>query len=150
MGIDELKPCPFCRGEVIHEDDAPQHYFTCQQCNATTNIYSHNSGFATAAWNTRPEPEWMPIESAPKDGTRFIAGHRVTRISQQNYFERYIAVWAKEGLIPTDDEAFGEEGNDGEYYCPAGFYREAQDKYGDEQYISAKPTHWMPLPEGPK
>ena len=103
-------------------------------------------GNAEGSKPSSPHSSWQPIESAPRDGTRFLAGHYRVRISQPNYFEWYVCVYAGECKIPTDDEEWGVEGNDGEFYCPEGFYREAQDKYGDEQYMVAKPTHWMPVP----
>lgn len=94
--------------------------------------------------------DWQTIDTAPKDGTRFIAGRFKVAISRPSYFEWYICVYAGECKIPTDDEEWGIAGNDGEFYCPEGFYREAQDKYGDEQYIVAKPTHWMSIQAPPR
>jgi hypothetical protein len=92
---------------------------------------------------------WQAIDTAPRDGTRFLAGQYRVRISQPNYFEWYIAVYAKECTIPTEDEDFGMEGNDGEFYCPEGFYKETANQYGDDFYHAAKPTHWMPVPKQP-
>lgn len=95
---------------------------------------------------------WQPIETAPRDGSRFIAGRHVVRISRPNYFEWYVCVYAGECKIETDDEEWGVEGNDGCFYCPEGFYREGQDGYGEEHYFREKPdpTHWMPLPQPPE
>lgn len=94
----------------------------------------------------KPLNLWQTIDTAPKDGSRFIAGHYRIRISQPSYFNWYVAVYAKPHTIPTDDEEFGISHTDGEFYCPEGFYREAEDRYGDENYIAAKPTHWFAIP----
>jgi hypothetical protein len=56
-------------------------WIECRDCPAL--IEEDNEALAIAAWNTRPEAAdrieqlslggWMPIESAPKDGSKFLA-----------------------------------------------------------------------------
>lgn len=63
---------------------------------------------------------WQPIETAPKDGTGFLA------------------FWGKDTAL--DERSFGV------VVFVSGEYRNTDD-YGTTY---GKPTHWMPLPEPPQ
>ena len=69
----------------------------------------------------REATEWKPIETAPKDGTVFIAFQPVSeelRVIAAAYFDE-------------------------------GAFRMVQYHAGNEEF-PIHPTHWMPLPESPK
>lgn len=98
---DTLAVCPFCGGEtpsVVIRDVEPQgdpwygqkkeQFVECGNCGCCLFDRNFHEGFydkndAIAAWNTRAAPEWLPIESAPKDETWFLVinreGHMWTR-----------------------------------------------------------------------
>ncbi|WP_243350829.1 Lar family restriction alleviation protein [Stenotrophomonas acidaminiphila] len=76
----ELLPCPFCGeanhllvehldGTIIH----PAYQVRCDNCGASSG-YTDRS--CAELWNTRAAlrsaPEWQPIETAPRDGTRIL------------------------------------------------------------------------------
>lgn len=65
--------------------------------------------------------EWMPIESAPRDGRRILGWNK----------------W--EGALVFEPYQYGSNGKFDGWRVP----------YDDENY-AAFPTHWMPLPEPPK
>lgn len=134
---DGIMKCPFCGEQpMIHFDgiggmEKPDDKYnvTCRTKGCHGVIF--NCGFdlfktkaeAIAAWNTRC-PTWMPIESAPKDGSVFLAwvlpdstfgGARLERGSAQ--FCRW----------QTD------------YFMCVGFHSRG-----------GLPTHWLPLPLPPK
>jgi Lar family restriction alleviation protein len=87
----DLAPCPFCASQQvttspcqnITDDERPEITWAaiCKACGARVDRDSEAE--AIAAWNTRPEAAdrieqlslggWMPIESAPKDGSKFLA-----------------------------------------------------------------------------
>ena len=85
------KPCPFCGGqaEKIAVDEASNmggYVVTCCSCDASSAVVfpvkDSPDGLLNVLWNRRastPSPEgqttWQPIETAPKDGTWFLA-HR--------------------------------------------------------------------------
>lgn len=68
--------------------------------------------------------EWMPIETAPKDGTPILA------FSPDSDPSVYVIAWVNSGF-------------DGKDYSG---WREA----GGEGYERFVPTHWQPLPEPPR
>lgn len=68
--------------------------------------------------------EWMPIETAPKDGTEFLAWWP--------HLERQaVTYWAKSTRWGANWFA---------YVC----------KSSAPRNMSAKPSHWMPLPPAPQ
>jgi len=69
--------------------------------------------------------EWMPIETAPKDGTEFLAYDSVAKKCD-------VAVW---GEIWQDFDAVQSDGE----YSPA-----------EDEFQGERITHWMPLPEPPE
>jgi Protein of unknown function (DUF551) len=71
--------------------------------------------------------EWMPIDTAPKDGSRFCGFNG--KLCFLTYIGKYYIKWPHEQGGPT----FREEWN-------------AED---DSAIFSWKPTHWMPLPAPP-
>ena len=82
-----LKPCPFCGGEAKGErlfstsGKSSTFYIGCSNddCWAEVSTSHPDEAEATAAWNKRsvgssaPLSAWLPIESAPKDGTKILA-----------------------------------------------------------------------------
>jgi hypothetical protein len=68
--------------------------------------------------------EWLPIETAPKDGTIFLTG------SYNGKGEWCVEVWC--GTALADEQAI----------IARGFF-------DDCPHLMWDPTHWMPLPEPP-
>lgn len=103
MGNNNSKPpaCPFCAYEDTSNDGER---IKCDWCGAEAPI---------KAWYFRL-PNWQPIDTSPKDGTRIIT--------------------------------FGPEG-----ICMARYTKSVRKEFweSDCEY-EINPTHWMPLPEGPK
>jgi NTP pyrophosphatase (non-canonical NTP hydrolase) len=74
---------------------------------------------------TQPDQSgWMPIESAPKDGNRFLAYEK----TEENCI--YEAWWEEDYLIGEWGEKVG--------------------GFDDDWDLQRKPTHWMPLPKPPQ
>jgi Lar family restriction alleviation protein len=85
---EELKPCPFCGGEAVglFPDSYPSSV-ECEACAFELNYYVEGASEASkagviAAWNRRalsapPAPvgggEWPSIDTAPRDGSWFVA-----------------------------------------------------------------------------
>jgi hypothetical protein len=71
--------------------------------------------------------DWMPIETAPKDGRHVLAwdeGEGVTRCFWGSYSPQQPEHWCRMGLVNWGDYAFIDVGPD--------------------------LTHWMPLPKAPR
>jgi Protein of unknown function (DUF551) len=81
----------------------------------------HNAPLYAAPVAVQAVPAWLPIESAPKDGTEFL-GLRGNKIAN----------------------AYKVQHDDCEMWCFGG-------SSGDVEIAPyTKPTHWMPLPAAPK
>lgn len=92
--------------------------FTAEELN---RLKKQIADMSTAALAEKDDSGWMPIETAPKDGTKFL-GFRDGRIADA-YF------------IPRDD-------------CEMWFFYGSS---GSVQYFpQCKPTYWRPLPPLPK
>jgi hypothetical protein len=63
--------------------------------------------------------EWKPIETAPKDGTVLLG-------------------WEPDDSLPT-----------GGYYIVTWWEDAGWARDGDDTYLAASPTHYMPLPPSP-
>jgi hypothetical protein len=127
----ELLPCPFCGGENVsifgpvgwHRQFGVSH--TCMAFHGGSGDFTvgaHSRAEAIAAWNRRALPSataWQPIETAPRDGTQFLAFDgffmEVVRFDVNN---RLITAWSGD-LFSADVDV----------HCDA--------------------THWMPLPSPP-
>ena len=93
-----LENCPFC-GSGNTETDGyhhglRQHYFACRECDCE-GPYTESFREAREAWNRRAAPSaWLPIESAPRDGTEILgwtedAGRVVIRWGKHNHVPIY-------------------------------------------------------------
>ena len=79
-----LKPCPFCGAATAEIRSSPfregkmAYQCVCMECFSVSQL-AHTAAEAIAAWNKRsvgssaPLSAWLPIESAPKDGTKILA-----------------------------------------------------------------------------
>lgn len=82
-----------------------------------------------------PLTEWLPIETAPKDGTAVLVmrdiwpGSETGRAEKCTGHNTYVAAW------------WADEGNSGEWVC-------YMDRI-EEPICPIEPTHWMPLPPPP-
>lgn len=125
---EELKPCPneLCRSTNIEHDKLADgmNYIICRNCGLNTPFYDTKEESADF-WNTRAaQPfmqEWLPIESAPRDGTCILAYSPCA--SEPKIF---IA-----GCVECDDGAT-------DWIDP-----------WTESVVDAEITHWMPLPTPP-
>ena len=77
-----------------------------------------------AALDARGEPVWRPIESAPRDGTTFLAAVEVMS-------NKTGAAWWELHLVACDDET-------------GDVHRDYDQGWSLDAY-----THWMPLPGPP-
>ena len=129
---DELKPCPFCGGEVELEKTIDRREWWGVVCRNAKNIGgscalsirpSASKNVAIRRWNARPS-EWQPIETAPKD---------------------------KLVLLFFDVPIFGKSINK----IVIGFLDSRSEKWfirlGEVMGVNelAMPTRWMPLPQPP-
>jgi len=79
--------------------------------------------------------EWLPIETAPKDGTHILIGDFSGTGAGFGWYEGVRVAWQ------AIAHWWGHEGEEG-FYLSTG-------ASGDSD-VPMKATHWMSLPEGPK
>lgn len=78
-----LKPCPFCPGISELMVAGKDFYHLCPKCGARGPVQPTPVG-ADEAWENRNSP-WLPIESAPRDGTGFLCRFSETHIEGARY-----------------------------------------------------------------
>ncbi len=78
-------------------------------------------------WNKTMKPQWQPIETAPKDGSRVIMWGRYNSVC--------IAAWRDDRWFVDADESRAIE---------------SQTDFGIEYKTFDFPSHWMPLPTPPE
>lgn len=83
--------------------------------------------------------EWLPIESAPKDGTQILAAVK----NDSGKWWRYIAFYAPYGTLPNGEDNYIDDDSE---FAPEGWYHDTSD---EERVNLFLPTHWMPLPLPP-
>lgn len=108
----ELKDCPFCGGVAFMVQEG-----THAQC--LTPGCCIGPASSVDSWNARA-PQWLPIESAPRDGSWVVlgrAGHDAVLLA---FWHRLHSAW------------WGQGGGDGSW----------------KKWQQA--THWMPLPAPPE
>lgn len=83
-------------------------------------------------------PQWMPIETAPRDGTEIFAylPEEGNLVGVQMYF--------------ISREHCQKEYDDPDYMEEGWYVSYCYDNWNSYQDISLKPTHWMPLPAPPQ
>lgn len=137
----DLLPCPFCGAQeayFIETDDQTEDqtffHVCCNGCEAQSfGCYCVDKFSAAKEWNTRAplaapppprESEWLPIESAPKDGA-WVYGFEP--IEDGKYVGHVVMKW-----------------REGSWREP-GWYTD-----GGHGYRVCEPTHWRPLPPPPR
>lgn len=134
-----LLPCPFCGSETvtIYNDGV-----WCEVCSAHHDIESSDGGrdAAIAAWNRRDNAQslaardgWLPIETAPKDGTIYLCWVDAIRYGESDDGSLYQA--------DVSEVDFGQWRD----FETGGAHFNMMGDIGDGQKI----THWRPLPEPP-
>jgi len=87
--------------------------------------------------------KWLPIETAPKDGTPFQA--RIPGHGDDN-----VIFWL-EGLVDSDDASCGGWAFSHEEQEPPSCWTDGICwDVNEDELPSVKPTHWMPLPPPPE
>ncbi len=74
MSESKLKRCPFakCGGQGKSQSNMYYGFWIhCSKCKAMTDYYEDPEE-AAVAWNDRTPEPWLPIETAPKDGTEVL------------------------------------------------------------------------------
>jgi hypothetical protein len=125
-----LLHCRFCGSTDANLHDENFHNFVeCGNCEAKGPAFSYDEtdsmDKAIAAWN-QPSP-WQPIETAPRDGTDFIAYNEFTG--------PYIT--AAKSIFPIAAPP------DGTIRFPMHYW------HGQKGTWFPEPTHWQPLPSPP-
>lgn len=130
----ELKPCPFCGSSAeIERYGNPQQstIYTCTSCGCrleTGEEWDHGR-----LWNAREPvtPEWQPIESAPRDGTRIDVWCRDVDDPSSKGWRECAATW--------DSQVFG-----------GGAWVAGRGAVHRLEWMGVKATHWMPIPGSPR
>ena len=92
-----------------------------------------------AAPQPEAQPQWQPIETAPKDGRKLILSY----INRNDMPRTVMARWLTDDeAAETDADGVGLEG--GWYECIDNW-----DDYTEVAIHEGEPTHWMPLPAAP-
>ena len=99
--MSDLMPCPFCASARVRTDyirDGRQ--ARCLNCFAYgPAMFNAGKGGAEtdaraiAAWNRRAD-QWMPIESAPRDGTHILLGRKGEPVCEGFYDDWSDGQWA--------------------------------------------------------
>jgi hypothetical protein len=124
-------PCPFCGGTptIIHG-----YTLIMARC-ADRDCPVSGASFLFAQWNTRASA-WQPIETAPKDRTRILAGGGDCAVPLSVYWD---AVF----------ETKYDEDKDASYHVGA-WTDDAVESFAYEEKAAYSPTHWQPLPSLPQ
>ena len=98
--MDELKPCPFCGGHARMNIVMDSVGVSCRLCGAS--LIDETREDAIAAWNARaPADDWRDIESAPRDGTQFLAYYRAMNVRELTWWTG--TQWARFGGTAQPD-----------------------------------------------
>jgi hypothetical protein len=89
-----------------------------------------------AARASQQVPEWLPIETAPKDGTEIILA-RGPRVTSGSWYEEEPYIKERRDM---DGNYIDQDESDG-----LAFWMSADGGFADDE----PPTHWMPLPAAP-
>lgn len=120
-----LKPCPFCNlAESIVERYGAGFRVVCWNSGCCDGPVKPSKAEAIAAWNTRVSP-WLPIESAPRDGS-------VIMLSSEG------GVWMGQHE-PVYTSGF----------APKNPWSSLMLNHAHMSVKNMKPTHWQPLPSAP-
>ncbi len=128
----ELLPCPFCGCEAeLMPWSGPSYTVECnsgkKHFGITTHYFKIESN-AVEAWNTRAQPEWRDISTAPKDGT-FVLTCMPFACPSVSAWQTYFDI----SRFGKDPETFMTEDGFIMYWVE----------------VEYQPTHWMPLPKAP-
>lgn len=117
----KLTPCPFCKGRVVIEWEAPRDCgrIYCESCMATRAFPYGGEDAAIDSWN-RGEGIWRPIASAPQDGTPILVYAKILAPER----------WGVQ-LSP--------------FYCVASYHKDAG--WCVDEIREA--VYWQPLPPAP-
>ena len=140
----KLLPCPFCGVTPLMRRHRNWGCFVeCANNGCVIPVTTRLRGTpaeAAADWNRRAAPtppvgqgEWLPIETAPKDGKLFLGWVRAVRYGEDDAGQPF------EHDVSDHDFCRWREMETG------GFYENMMGQIGDAQDI----THWMPLPAAP-
>ena len=178
MSSEELKPCPFCGGDVsFHKDEECPgcHLIQCGQCRAffdfATGADPGNDCESVDAlraaiapmWNTRTQLAaiqsgmgevvgWISVEDRlPPPNTKVLAFY-TNRLGKGR---RVTAEWIAKFTVEASEDCWGDDADYDEatdqYYSPEGWY-ERVDNWDELAYLfinEGKVTHWTPLPAAP-